>query len=279
MPGLLALIEGTLPSGRYRASELARSAPVIERRPSPRRSRRTSRPRPRRWPRRRARCSSRPRATAALAHARFAELPRLPRARATCSWSTRRRRCPPRSARAARRRRASCSTSRRPRRGDGALGRRAAHRDERRRSARRRLGARSSCPAARRAELLAPLPRQRAPVGRPARAAASRVAELPGRHGRPIRYGYVPQRAGRSTPTRPSSRSSPAAPRCRAPGRPFTPRAGHRARRPRRRSSRRSTLHTGVSSLERDEPPYPERYRVPGATARLVNAVHGGAAA
>jgi S-adenosylmethionine:tRNA ribosyltransferase-isomerase len=34
------------------------------------------------------------------------------------------------------------------------------------------------------------------------------------------------------------------------------------------------TLHTGVSSLERGEAPYPERYRVPEATARLVNAVH-----
>jgi S-adenosylmethionine:tRNA ribosyltransferase-isomerase len=33
-------------------------------------------------------------------------------------------------------------------------------------------------------------------------------------------------------------------------------------------------LHTGVSSLESHEPPYPERYRVPGETARLVNAVH-----
>jgi S-adenosylmethionine:tRNA ribosyltransferase-isomerase len=35
------------------------------------------------------------------------------------------------------------------------------------------------------------------------------------------------------------------------------------------------TLHAGVSSLERGEPPYPERYRVPAATARLVNAVCG----
>jgi S-adenosylmethionine:tRNA ribosyltransferase-isomerase len=34
------------------------------------------------------------------------------------------------------------------------------------------------------------------------------------------------------------------------------------------------TLHCGVSSLELDENPYPERYRVPGETARLVNAVH-----
>ena len=34
-------------------------------------------------------------------------------------------------------------------------------------------------------------------------------------------------------------------------------------------------LHTGVSSPERGEPPYPERFRVPDATARLVAAVHG----
>jgi S-adenosylmethionine:tRNA ribosyltransferase-isomerase len=34
------------------------------------------------------------------------------------------------------------------------------------------------------------------------------------------------------------------------------------------------TLHAGVSSLELGESPYPERYRVPAETARLVNAVH-----
>jgi S-adenosylmethionine:tRNA ribosyltransferase-isomerase len=34
------------------------------------------------------------------------------------------------------------------------------------------------------------------------------------------------------------------------------------------------TLHTGVSSPERHEPPYAERFRVPTETARLVNAVH-----
>ena len=34
-------------------------------------------------------------------------------------------------------------------------------------------------------------------------------------------------------------------------------------------------LHTGVSSLEPGEPPLPERYHVPAATASLVNAVHG----
>ena len=32
------------------------------------------------------------------------------------------------------------------------------------------------------------------------------------------------------------------------------------------------TLHSGVSSLEAGERPYPERYRVPPETARLVNA-------
>ena len=35
-------------------------------------------------------------------------------------------------------------------------------------------------------------------------------------------------------------------------------------------------LHAGVSSLERGEAPYPERYRVPAATARVVNAVRDG---
>ena len=36
-------------------------------------------------------------------------------------------------------------------------------------------------------------------------------------------------------------------------------------------------LHTGVSSLEGGERPYPERYRVPSATAAAINAVRGGA--
>ncbi len=35
------------------------------------------------------------------------------------------------------------------------------------------------------------------------------------------------------------------------------------------------TLHTGVSSPDHGEPPFPERFRVPPATARLVNAVRG----
>jgi S-adenosylmethionine:tRNA-ribosyltransferase-isomerase (queuine synthetase) len=93
------------------------------------------------------------------------------------------------------------------------------------------------------------------------------------RHGRPIRYGYVP----REWPIdayqtvfalEPGSAEMPSA------GRPFTTELVTEL------VSRGVlvaplTLHTGVSSPEHDEPPYAERYRVPPATARLVNAVHG----
>lgn len=36
------------------------------------------------------------------------------------------------------------------------------------------------------------------------------------------------------------------------------------------------TLHTGVASAESHEPPYPERYAVPEASARLINAARAG---
>ncbi|MFF9452384.1 S-adenosylmethionine:tRNA ribosyltransferase-isomerase [Streptomyces flaveolus] len=36
------------------------------------------------------------------------------------------------------------------------------------------------------------------------------------------------------------------------------------------------TLHTGVASAEAHEPPYPERFRVPQASARLINAARAG---
>ena len=93
------------------------------------------------------------------------------------------------------------------------------------------------------------------------------------RHGQPIRYGYVPEPwplAAYQTvfALEPGSAEMPSA------GRPFT-----------------ATLvtelvacgvlvapvilHTGLSSLELGEPPFPERYHVPAATAELVNAVHG----
>jgi S-adenosylmethionine:tRNA ribosyltransferase-isomerase len=91
------------------------------------------------------------------------------------------------------------------------------------------------------------------------------------RHGHPIRYGYVPGRWPLSAyqtvyATAPGSAEMPSA------GRPFTPElltqlvAQGTLIAP-------LTLHTGVSSPERHEPPYPEQYEVPEATARLVNAV------
>jgi S-adenosylmethionine:tRNA ribosyltransferase-isomerase len=93
------------------------------------------------------------------------------------------------------------------------------------------------------------------------------------RHGRAIRYGYVPQQwpieAYQTVfALEPGSAEMPSA------GRPFTAElitrlvAGGVLVAP-------LTLHTGVSSPERHEPPYPERYEVPAATARLVNAAHG----
>ncbi len=91
------------------------------------------------------------------------------------------------------------------------------------------------------------------------------------RHGRPIRYGYVPRAWPLETyqtvfALEPGSAEMPSA------GRPFT------AELVTELVSRGVlvapvTLHTGVSSPERGEPPYPERYRVPETTARLVNAV------
>ncbi|MDQ6775725.1 MAG: S-adenosylmethionine:tRNA ribosyltransferase-isomerase [Actinomycetota bacterium] len=99
------------------------------------------------------------------------------------------------------------------------------------------------------------------------------VPEYLARHGEPIRYGYVtrpwPLEAYQTAyATAPGSAEMPSA------GRPFTPElitelvAGGVLIAP-------VTLHTGVSSPERHESPYPERYEVPPATARLINAVRG----
>lgn len=90
------------------------------------------------------------------------------------------------------------------------------------------------------------------------------------RHGRPIRYAYVP----RPWPLpeyqtvfarEPGSAEMPSA------GRPFTDQVVTDL------VTRGVTLapvvlHTGVSSQEPGEPPQPERFRVPEVTARLVNA-------
>ena len=89
------------------------------------------------------------------------------------------------------------------------------------------------------------------------------------RHGRPIRYGYVtrdwPLDAYQTVFGRhPGSAEMPSA------SRPFTDRtitdlviAGV--------ALAPITLHTGVSSLEAHEAPYPERFDVPAATARLID--------
>jgi S-adenosylmethionine:tRNA ribosyltransferase-isomerase len=92
-------------------------------------------------------------------------------------------------------------------------------------------------------------------------------------HGRPIRYGYVarpaPLEAYRNVYSlEPGSVEPPSA------GRPFT-------RELLTRLVAKGVmvaplvLHTGVSSLESGETPYPEWYRIPEHTAQVVNAVRG----
>ncbi len=89
------------------------------------------------------------------------------------------------------------------------------------------------------------------------------------RHGTPIRYSYVardwPIEAYQTVfATRPGSAEMPGA------SRPFTPEVVTRLV-ARGVAFAPLTLHTGVSSLEGDEDPYPEPYDVPPATARLIN--------
>ena len=122
------------------------------------------------------------------------------------------------------------------------------------------------------AEILAPyLAGDRLSVARFELPGGERVEDYLARHGRPIRYGYVPQEWPLEAyqtifATEPGSAEMPSA------GRPFTHELVSEL------VSRGVlfapiTLHCGVSSPERHEAPYPERYRVPAATARLVNAV------
>jgi S-adenosylmethionine:tRNA ribosyltransferase-isomerase len=93
------------------------------------------------------------------------------------------------------------------------------------------------------------------------------------RHGAPIRYRYVPDGHPlvdyqTAYATEPGSAEMPSA------GRPVT--AGVlTALAAKGVSVAPVVLHTGVSSPERGERPYPERYRVPPATARLVEATRG----
>jgi S-adenosylmethionine:tRNA ribosyltransferase-isomerase len=89
------------------------------------------------------------------------------------------------------------------------------------------------------------------------------------RCGAPIRYSYVdtswPAEAYQTIfATEPGSAEMPSA------SRPFTPEIVTRLV-ARGVTIAPLTLHTGVSSLEGDEDPYPEYYEVPPMTARLVN--------
>ncbi len=133
-------------------------------------------------------------------------------------------------------------------------------------------GERIALPGGAAFELLAPAgPSPRLWLAR-LRAGAPLLALL-ARHGHPIRYGYVPEPwplAAYQTAfaAEAGSAEMPSA------GRPFTPElvtrlvaAGVLVA--------PVLLHTGVSSPEHDEPPYAERYAVPAATARLVDAVRG----
>jgi S-adenosylmethionine:tRNA ribosyltransferase-isomerase len=89
-------------------------------------------------------------------------------------------------------------------------------------------------------------------------------------HGAPIRYAHEPVPRPLDDhqtifATVPGSAEMPSA------GRPFTRRALTRLRE-RGVSVQRIVLHTGVSSQERGERPYPERYEVSAHTAARVNA-------
>jgi S-adenosylmethionine:tRNA ribosyltransferase-isomerase len=96
------------------------------------------------------------------------------------------------------------------------------------------------------------------------------VHDLLRHHGEPIRYGYVsrawPLEAYQNVYARiPGSAEMPSA------GRPITFRLISELV-TRGIAVAPITLHTGVSSPERHEPPFPEEYEVPPSTARLVNA-------
>jgi S-adenosylmethionine:tRNA ribosyltransferase-isomerase len=92
------------------------------------------------------------------------------------------------------------------------------------------------------------------------------------RNGRPIRYGYVPREWPLSAyqtvyATEPGSAEMPSA------GRPFTPELVTSLV-AKGVDVAPLVLHTGVSSLEAGETPFPEWFRVPEATADRVNAAH-----
>jgi S-adenosylmethionine:tRNA ribosyltransferase-isomerase len=132
-----------------------------------------------------------------------------------------------------------------------------------------RAGERLTLPAGGQTELLAPYLGGR-------RLWAARL-KLPGplleyldRHGEPIRYRHLPDRRPLADfqtifASEPGSAEMPSA------GRPFSERVLERLE-ARGIAVASIVLHAGVSSLERGEAPYPERFRVPPATVAAVNA-------
>ncbi|MGW3115999.1 S-adenosylmethionine:tRNA ribosyltransferase-isomerase [Streptomyces sp. NPDC001107] len=111
-----------------------------------------------------------------------------------------------------------------------------------------------------------------------ARVSGPGILEMLREHGRPIRYPYTerdqPLSAYQTVFALPSADGTGSAEMPSA-ARPFT------ARLVAELVSRGVqfapvTLHTGVASAEVHEPPYPERFSVPTASARLINAVRAG---
>ena len=114
-------------------------------------------------------------------------------------------------------------------------------------------------------------PAQQAPGSDPGSGTAD-LREHLSRFGRPIRYRHVPDPWPLDAyqtvfATEPGSAEMPSA------ARPFTDRVVTSLVR-RGVLLAPLVLHTGVSSLEGGEDPYPEHYRVPPLTAALVNAAH-----
>ena len=132
-----------------------------------------------------------------------------------------------------------------------------------------RAGEALALPAGGQAQLLAPyLSPERLWIAR--LSLAQPLEEYLAAHGAPIRYAHEPHDHPLEDhqtifAAEPGSAEMPSA------GRPFTRRA-IAALRARGIGIARIVLHTGVSSQERGERPYPERYRVPPATAARVNA-------
>ncbi|MEU6910514.1 S-adenosylmethionine:tRNA ribosyltransferase-isomerase [Streptomyces coeruleorubidus] len=111
-----------------------------------------------------------------------------------------------------------------------------------------------------------------------ARVTGSGVPGLLREHGRPIRYSYTerdqPLSVYQTVFALPSADGAGSAEMPSA-ARPFTARVvGELLSRGVRFAP--VTLHTGVASTEVHEPPYPERFAVPEASARLINAAKAG---